>query len=267
MNFGEKIFIIGFNKCGTRAFHEFFIANGLSGVHWDNNNLALSMWDQISAGKDPIGRYPDVQVFSDMECVSDLSIRPLEIYLHFRDLYKWYPDATYILNTRSPDRWIISRIYHLDGDLLECWKHHYGTRDVLGVIDRWRQSWAAHHADVRNFFADKPGSYLEYNLDMDKPQKLSQHFAKELSLNPSLFKTVGKSNMTPVWEMGDIDEAIAAQHAVLDIDPEFAGAHGILSLIAERQGDRAKSLYHAEQANRLMPENRNYQHNLKRLQP
>jgi len=266
MSEDTKIFIVGFNKCGTRALHQFFADNGLKSVHWDNNALALSMWDQIRKGENPTAKYPTVQVFSDMECVSEFSMPPIEIFLHFEKLYEWYPNAYFVLNTRSIERWVISRIYHLDGYLLECWKHHYGTRDVLEVITRWRKSWMEHHKNVRQFFADKPGSLLEFNLDTDEPIKLCQHFERSFSLNAALFKIVGESSRAPKWSMKNVGEAIAAQQAVLEIDPSYAGAHSLLSLIFEHHGDCANALLHAEQACRLMPDSPEFRYRLEKLQ-
>jgi len=266
MAYDGKIFIIGFNKCATKAFHEFFAGNGLTSVHWDRNLLAQSIWEQFKVGKDPVGYYPGVQVFSDIECVTRLELPPIEIYLHFRKLFDWYPDATFILNTRSVDRWVISRIYHMDGRYLDCWKHHYGTRDVSEVILKWRQSWADHHAGVREFFSDKPDSWLEYDLEKDDPTKFCRHFEGRLSLDVSHFSIVGEGRKAPTWTGTDIVEAEAAQRAVLEIDPDFAGAHGLLSLIAEHRGDRSQSLHHAETAYRLMPDIPEFEENLKRLQ-
>ena len=38
------IFLIGFNKCGTTSFHNYFKANGISSVHWRSNTLALALY-------------------------------------------------------------------------------------------------------------------------------------------------------------------------------------------------------------------------------
>jgi hypothetical protein len=260
-----RVFVIGFNKCATKAFHQFFSYNGLKSVHWENNVLAQDMWAQITGGKDPTGLHPGVQVFSDMECVTDLDLPPIEIYLHFRELYNWHPDAKFILNTRAVDAWIISRIYHMDGRYLDAWKHHYATRDVFDVIDRWRQSWAEHHAAVREFFADKPDSLLEFDVDHDAPAKLCRHFEGVLSLDVKYFQVIREGKKTPSWWGVDAGEIVAAQNAVLSIDPNHARAHGILSLVAEHQGERDRSLYHADMAYKLMPEIPEFEANLKRL--
>ena len=38
-----RIFLIGFNKCGTTSFHDYFKANGIASVHWRANTLALAL--------------------------------------------------------------------------------------------------------------------------------------------------------------------------------------------------------------------------------
>ncbi|MEE2894734.1 MAG: hypothetical protein VX726_03245, partial [Planctomycetota bacterium] len=50
----RRIFVIGFNKCGTTSFHEYFRANGISSVHWRGNTLALALHENLAAGRPPL---------------------------------------------------------------------------------------------------------------------------------------------------------------------------------------------------------------------
>ena len=80
----EKIFVIGFGKNATTTFHEMFLQNGLKSQHeqlyWDTKKY---------------------DCFSDGGEKRDL-----------KKLYKEYPNAIYILNTRSLEQWLLSRLKH-----------------------------------------------------------------------------------------------------------------------------------------------------------
>ena len=79
----NKYFIIGFNKTGTNTLHQLFLKNNLKSQH---------------SGKWRLEQY---QCFSDSE----------DIY-RFEDLDKQYENSIFILNTRSLQKWIISRFKH-----------------------------------------------------------------------------------------------------------------------------------------------------------
>ena len=49
----RRIFVIGFNKCGTTSFHEYFRANAISSVHWRGNTLALALHETLGKCDDP----------------------------------------------------------------------------------------------------------------------------------------------------------------------------------------------------------------------
>ena len=46
-----KIFLIGFNKCGTTSFHNYFKANQISSIHWRANTLALALKSNLKKKK------------------------------------------------------------------------------------------------------------------------------------------------------------------------------------------------------------------------
>lgn len=89
----QKIFVIGFNKTGTRTPLNFFLKNHILSGHWmfKHRNIAVLMSDNISSGFDILHRLDRFTAFSDlMFCTDDVW---LEGNKYFRELHKVYPDA------------------------------------------------------------------------------------------------------------------------------------------------------------------------------
>jgi len=77
-----KVFQIGFNKSGTNSLCRFFIDNGLIAYHFEDGNLADSIYENhklnqplLSANK--YGDFSEGHFYSDMEEVD----RPDPIYI------------------------------------------------------------------------------------------------------------------------------------------------------------------------------------------
>lgn len=105
-----KIFAIGPNKCGTNSLNDFFEANDIPSMHWDEGALARRIISNASAGLDPLLGYQEYQGFTDIfHIASDIYVSPVLIV---RLLRESYPDAIYILNTRDFDKWALSRDKH-----------------------------------------------------------------------------------------------------------------------------------------------------------
>jgi hypothetical protein len=88
-----KVFCIGFNKTGTTSLHELFELAGLRSRHRDR-------WVHYSHF--PEGR----KVLEKHDCYSDGE------GADFIRLHRWFPDARFILNTRSTGSWLRSRVKH-----------------------------------------------------------------------------------------------------------------------------------------------------------
>lgn len=185
-----RIFQIGFNKCGTRSFSQFFRLNGHKVVHWDKGNLAKKMKENFEQEKSPVAGYSDRTFFSDMEYL-DAEGNCIEIYKEFEKLYTMFPHAYFILNTRDVDEWIQSRLKH--GSYFKYYKKHLGLKSKEDVIKYWRMDWYRHHYKVLDFFKDK-GNLLTFTLKKDKPSLICDFFKNELDLNPDFFGIVGKTN-------------------------------------------------------------------------
>jgi hypothetical protein len=167
------IFQIGFNRCGTEALYRFFSGSGIPSVHWSRGNLAKVIHLNISAGRSPLAGFDGFRAFFDMEgfIVIPSMGYLIEAFKYFSALYRAYPDAVFILNTRSRDRWLESRLAHAGGDYARLYQElaRIPSRDAL--IRHWLDDWDRHHDQVRSFFADR-GRLVEFNIESDDASKL-----------------------------------------------------------------------------------------------
>lgn len=182
-----KTFIIGFNKCGTTTLKKFFSDNGVRSVHWKRGDLALSIQKNIAIFSNPLSGYMSYEVYSDMEYINQKEYPAIEAYKYYEVLYSWYPDAKFILNTRSVEGWIKSRLKHGNGDYLKWYKHHYALNSSEEVERKWRIDFFKHHYKVLKFFNDKPDSLVVFDIEKDDPEKLCKFFHGVYDLDPDLY--------------------------------------------------------------------------------
>lgn len=183
-----KIFIIGFNRCGTVSLHEFFKRAGLRSIHCDEGRLAVTMTRNALAGERVIAGYENYDVFSDMyyACVHGI----FEANEHFREIAKQEPEARFILNVRNVDSWVKSRSYWHDMglgpypadcdmecnppacrlELVEAHRRHFGYSSVEEVFRHWRNQWQAHLMATREYLP--PERLLVFDIERDDPVSL-----------------------------------------------------------------------------------------------
>ena len=189
----KKVFIIGFNKTGTSSLHRFFSHNGYKSAHWKKGDLAITIRKNISQFRNPLSNYPRHHVYSDMECVDHPEYPLIEAYKDFPSLFKWYPNAYFILNTRNVDNWLESRAKHGNGIYLDWYKYHYGIQSKDEIIRLWRMDYYHHHYRVLDFFNNKPNSLLVFDIDNHSPEKISSFLDEDFSLDLSLYKIHNKT--------------------------------------------------------------------------
>lgn len=181
----RRIFVIGFNKCGTTSFHAYFQANGIRSVHWRANTLALALHENLAAGRPCLEGVDDWTAYTDMNCIpgspwgrSNSDSAPLvEGCRYFRELHREYPDALFILNTRKPSDWVRSRLQHDEGQFAAAYLQALMPEGVQSFKDlerRWLEDWHAHHAEARAYFADAaPEQFLEFHIDETSVEQLN----------------------------------------------------------------------------------------------
>ena len=182
----RRIFVIGFNKCGTTSFHDYFKANGIRSVHWRGNTLALTLHENLAADRPPLQGMEDWTAYMDMICIpgspwgrSNSDQAPLiEGCRYFRELHRGYPDALFILNTRSPADWVRSRLEHDEGRFATAYLQALaseGVRNRRELERRWLQDWHQHHAETLTYFeASAPAQFLVFHIDETPTQQLNE---------------------------------------------------------------------------------------------
>ena len=99
----RHIFVLGEERTGTMSLHKYFLAHGIKSA----NRLPTFSRQDLSADFDTLenrSRFLELILRSDCEAFSKYPIR-----LFFEQLYHAYPDAFFILTTRSSsERWIAS---------------------------------------------------------------------------------------------------------------------------------------------------------------
>ncbi|MDL2193033.1 hypothetical protein QQF40_16780 [Cobetia sp. LC6] len=185
----KKIFIIGFNKCGTTTFSDFFNSCGVKSSHWDGGKIAERFYKRKSEAKDPFLDYADSIVLSDMMSLTFHSLK--EPYKDFEYIYQNYPDSYYILNTRNIFDWIKSRVNH---GLVPRYKSVFNLGSESEVVQLWISEWYQHHSKVVNFFQERPNSnFMIYDLNKSTPKELVEFLESDWDLDETKF---GISNKT-----------------------------------------------------------------------
>ena len=201
----RKIFVVGFNKCGTRSFTDLFERSGIGCVHWDNNMLANNILKDIkqSGSINLDNYYPESNAFTDIIYVNsskhDGNIQIVEIFEIIEDIISNYPDAYYIINTRNVEDWLRSRFNHERGNFAASYKHFlyikYNIRysDFM-LADYWRYIWHRHHYHLlRKIRSSSNFKYLFYDIEKSSFSDLVSFLEPDYSLKGRSFPVKGKS--------------------------------------------------------------------------
>ena len=138
----KKIFVIGFNKCGTRSIHNLFKDCNINSTHKADAHPALELavkYDAITDGK----------------------------HLNFQEYYYKYPDSLFILNTRPLQKWLMSRYKH-HTDKFQGNGNNYKSWCWPPSIERtteWIKMRETHYKNVKHFFRDKPKQLIIINIE------------------------------------------------------------------------------------------------------
>lgn len=201
-----KIFLIGFNKCGTTSFHDYFKANEISSIHWRANTLAMTLKDNISKNKFLLDGIDMWTAYTDMICIpgspwgksnSDHG-ELIEGCRYFKFLHRDYPDALFILNTRDPFQWIRSRMKHDSGKFANAYQEALrvdGVTNRRQLKKRWLKDWYNHHSEVINYFSEKKSSnFLLFHISETPVTKLNKFLKPHFKIVQPEFPHHHKSN-------------------------------------------------------------------------
>ena len=183
----NKIFQIGFNKCGTSSLHYLFQNSGYKSLHYRNGNIARQIFLNITIGVPILNRLDEFDCFTDMEAAS-LNIYA---YKYFEQLYTEYKNGYFILNTRNKNDWLKSRSNHKNGRLFHLSKKQFGLSEKQ-TLSLWSLEWDHHHEKVENFFKGKK-NFLKFDLNNDPIQNLIEFVEPDFKLNKDYWTQINKS--------------------------------------------------------------------------
>ena len=183
----NKIFIIGFNKTGTRTLHNYFEKNGYLSIHWEYRRLAKKIKYNYENNNPLLSGYEQYKVYSDMEDHINYNYAHIT---YFKELDKQYPNSKFILNIRNVDNWIKSRNRHMDGK----YKDYFLFRLKITIEElnkKWRDEYYQHCNNVINYFKNT-SKLLIFDIEKDKVNKLNEFFP-EFILSSKYYTHEGKT--------------------------------------------------------------------------
>jgi hypothetical protein len=186
MNNVNKIFQIGFNKCGTVSIYHFFKENGLKCIHWDMGMLANTIQRNHKNNEPLLTSYEKYDVFTDMENVSQNLFSHVAYY---KELDAQYPGSKFILNIRPIDNWIQSRVNH--PNYLETFKQITGLNEN-SVTELWKTQWTQHVDSVTTYFKDRPDDLLIFDIECES-HKLVEFSSRFMTLKTTKFGHYNKT--------------------------------------------------------------------------
>jgi Sulfotransferase domain len=161
---GFKLFFIGFNKCGTRSLHRYLTGCGINayhgGAHADMHQAILI---NVVRGMPALSGVDDYDAYLDVRAIQS----------QFRHLDRDYPGSKFVFNVRDTNRWILSRLNHINGRYVDLMNLYYGLElSWTEWADRWRHEFAAHERAVTAHFRDRPSDFLRFDVERDSPDAL-----------------------------------------------------------------------------------------------
>ena len=190
----RRIYVLGFNRCGTRSLTTAFKQAGIGCVHWDRNQLMLAILSDLRRhGRINLSaHYPGSNAFLDLIHVPQHAEPGDHILaegtLMHQQLIDSDPDAYFILNTRSVESWLASRCRHMDGDFLEIYRQHLSdihnrNFSVDDVLMEWRRMWHQAHAEILSRFQREPQlRSLVFDIKRTPYKTLKQFLAEDYTL-------------------------------------------------------------------------------------
>lgn len=129
-----KYFVIGYNKTATATFYEIFSGNNIKSQHAKSNKWNTKKYD----------------AFSDIQS-NDLI---------WKDYYIMYKDAFFILNVRSLESWLVSRLKH---------KLRNGEKMTIFEMEKQCKDWIfkrqRYYLNILNFFKKNPNKLIIVNIE------------------------------------------------------------------------------------------------------
>jgi hypothetical protein len=188
---GCKVFFIGFNKCGTTSLHNWLKDAGIRSFHGGSDTIDCHtrILANIALGRPALDGLDQYDAYLDVRAVQE----------QFRALDRDYPGSKFVLNTRNVDRWIVSRLNHLNGGYVALMNLYYGVELSWSEwVARWRRQFTDHERVIDQHFGPRRDSaYLRFDVEADKPSLLAAFLGLENAADEP-----PRENVTPSKHFG-----------------------------------------------------------------
>jgi hypothetical protein len=187
--------LIGFNKCGTLSLSDLFRRCGHTSAHWRTDTgqfLAPLIYANWHLKRPVLAGLPQYRVISDLFYLDEFTY--LEANSLFDQMAQHHPQTRFLLNTRSRENWIASRIGHSTpgtGSLIgrACAFFRASESDVADI---WRAQWDDHHRAVRDYFADSPDRLLVYDIETGNPAQIADWLGPSWAIDPARLRHLNR---------------------------------------------------------------------------
>jgi len=150
MRFTGKMFCIGLTKTGTSSLHEALKRLGYNSNH-DAQGITKAVDQALAEGLKPLHYLEEFDAFT---CSG-------YIWQKFKDLDAHYPGSKFILTNREEKSWLASMERHM---ALNQFRPNYKGKVRTFNAERQLRTRSEHHADVRDYFKDRPDDLLEISI-------------------------------------------------------------------------------------------------------
>ena len=152
----------------------------------DSHTLILA---NIALGRPALDGLDQYDAYLDVRAVQE----------QFRVLDRDYPGSKFVFNTRNVDRWIVSRLNHLDGSYVTLMNFHYGVDLSWSEwVARWRRQFTDHENAINQHFGLRRDSdFLRFDVEADKPSVLAAFLDLENAADE-----LPRENVTPSEHFG-----------------------------------------------------------------
>jgi hypothetical protein len=149
-----KVFCVGFQKTGTTS-----MAAALEMLGYRTASIFGRDWPLAELRRSYVSR--GLELARGYDAVQDMPWP-----LMYRELDRAFPGARFILTWRETDRWLASIVGHFGASPAVLQQLTYGEDAPcpVGHEARYREVYDRHNQEVRAYFRDRPGDFLEMNL-------------------------------------------------------------------------------------------------------
>ncbi len=163
-----KIFNVSLHRSGTKSFHAFCQANGISSLHWPGHDFDASIAPAMAELDRDVLWQLYAPLLDQVDACSDLPAPNL-----YERAYAAFPDAKFVMVRRNPESWVASVRRHMTGrnfanlEAFLYWSatgrreariDGYSDAELLGVYDR-------HTVAMASFFITRRANFRVFWLE------------------------------------------------------------------------------------------------------